>query len=152
MKFKGFLGHRSRLKTLRDDEDPSRAVALEIKDLQGRLAEANLWHNTKRSAKKLKARVNDARRTSLTGDAGLVAAQRAIKLRRRDAAYADSDEEAHDLTHNALAHAARHPSQLPGLAGRRRSRIDLAALHPGLVAGLSGAQSAPALGLAALQV
>ncbi|KAH8066542.1 hypothetical protein JL722_989 [Aureococcus anophagefferens] len=104
--------------------------------------ELNLWHNPSRTAKLAKRAAAAKRRESPSASlsaSGLDA--KAIKLRRRDAAFEDSDDDIHDLAHNALAHqvpgglaAARRKSMVISASRRRSARAasgDAATRHSG---------------------
>ncbi|KAH8094242.1 hypothetical protein JL720_4235 [Aureococcus anophagefferens] len=60
----------------------------------------------------------------------------AIKLRRRDAAFEDSDDDIHDLAHNALAHQV--PGGLAPAARRKSMVISASAPALGALAAASG--------------
>ena len=106
---------------------------IELKRLQGQLAELNLWHNPSRTAKLAKRAAAAKRRESLSAS-GLDA--KAIKLRRRDAAFEDSDDDIHDLAHNALAHQV--PGGLAPAARRKSMVISASAPALGALAAASG--------------
>ena len=61
---------------------------------------------------------------------------KAIKLRRRDAAFEDSDDDIHDLAHNALAHQV--PGGLAPAARRKSMVISASAPALGALAAASG--------------
>jgi hypothetical protein len=130
--------------------------------LQGQLAELNLWHNPSRTAKLAKRAAAAKRRESLSASWGRDDFERcwagkrwdivtvvlrrslsasgldakAIKLRRRDAAFEDSDDDIHDLAHNALAHQV--PGGLAPAARRKSMVISASAPALGALAAASG--------------